>query len=165
MPTWASLQSLIQLGVAINAAIFSVAALREPLMARERAAMDALTRRHDAMLADPLAKGNPKWPRFHSHFLKVKVAFTEGETSIERCDRWIQRIAGAAALLSLLALVVSAYRPDQILGPGGVGILVGLAVLPSFVAIVFNAHFVSRKLDSVRQLRGEADSYIVDLIE
>jgi len=71
MPTWTSLQSLIQLGVAINAAIFSVAALREPLLAREREATDTLTRRHDSMLADQAAKADAKWPEFHSHYLRV----------------------------------------------------------------------------------------------
>jgi len=165
MPTWANLQSLIQLGVAINAAIFSVKALREPLVAREREAMDALTRQHDSMRADPDVRGKAKWPEFHSHYLKVRAAFVECGASIERWDRWIQKIAGGAAVASIIALVVSAYRSDEDLGPGGVAVLVGMTVLPSLLAIVFNANFVSRKLDSVRRLRTEADSYLVDLIK
>jgi hypothetical protein len=163
MPTWSSLQSLIQLGVAINAAIYSVAALRAPLVARERQARDALDRRHDVMLADANAKSDSNWSPFHSSYLQARAAFVECETAIERWDRRIQWTAGVCAVASVVALVMSAYRADHILGLPGVALLLLLAVGPSVVAIVFNAYVVSRKLDGVRRLRNEAEGRAVDL--
>lgn len=163
MPIWGSLQSLIQLGVAINAAIFSVAALREPLVAREKEAMDALTRQHDLMLAHPTVKENPKWREFRSLYLEIRADFVECETWIERWDKWIQRIAAGAAALSLIALVYSAYQSDVILGHLGVTVLVVLTVLPAFVAIGFNAFLVGSKLDGIRLRRSQSEVHLHDL--
>jgi hypothetical protein len=163
MPTWSNLQSLIQLGVAINAAIFSVAALREPLVAREKEATDALTRQHDSMLAHPTVKQNPKWREFHSQWLRIRADFVECETLIEHWDKWIQWIAGVAAALSIIALVISAYRPSDTLEDCWVAVLAGLTVLPSLAAIGFNALFVRRKLDAIRQLRSQTDDHLADL--
>jgi hypothetical protein len=163
MPTWSSLQSLIQLGVAINAAIFSIAALRGPLVARETEARNALDRRHDLMLADANAMKSPGWKPFHSSYLSARAAFVESEASIDRGDRRIQWVAGAAALACVVALVLSAYQAGDSLGPLGVAVLVVLAVGPSLLAIVFNGYVVSRKLDRVRQLRVTAEGHLLDL--
>ena len=107
--TWISLQSVIQLGVAINAAIFSVAALHGPLVARERDATNTLLRLNGRLLGNTTVTADPGWKSFHSLAISIRGAFAESERSIEHWDKWIQGIAGVAAAASMVALVMSAY--------------------------------------------------------
>ena len=163
--TWISLQSVIQLGVAVNAAMFSVAALRGPLVARERNATDTLLRLHGRLLGNATVTADPQWKSFHSLAIRMRGAFAESERSIEHWDKWIQVIAGVAAAASMVALVMSAYFQETAVELFGVAVLVGLTVLPSLLAIIFNAYFVRRKLEAVKRLRTEADPYLVDLVK
>ena len=163
--TWISLQSVIQLGVAINAAIFSVAALRGPLVARERDATDTLLRLHGRLLGNTTVTADPEWKSFHALAINIRAAFAESERSIEHWDKWIQVIAGVAAAASMVALVMSAYLQKTAIALLGVAVLVGLTVLPSLIAILFNAYFVRGKLKAVKALRAEADPHLVVLIK
>ena len=81
--TWTSLQSVIQLGVAINAAIFSVAALRGPLVARERDATDSLLRLHGRLLGNTTVTADPKWKSFHSLAIQHQRRFRR-EREVDR---------------------------------------------------------------------------------
>ena len=164
MPTWAALQSLIQLGVAINAAIFSVASLREPLVAREREAMETLARRFDAFPNSSSARTLPEWAQFRTTYLETKASFATAMRSIARGDTTIQASAGVAAGLSFSALVWSAYCPDGAVGIVEVTILVLIAVGPSIGAILFNGVFVRLKLNAMKQHRDRADGQLVDLM-
>jgi len=163
MPTWSSLQSLIQFGAGINAAIFSVTALREPLVRREKDAVDSLMKQHAAMLANPKVREHPSWRAFHSNCLKVRADFVDCDASFKGRDAGIQLSAGVAAVLSVIALVYSAYEPNGEVDHLGVAILSALALLPSVAALGFNVFVVARKLAGIRRLRGQTDSQLVEL--
>lgn len=163
MPTWGNLQSLIQFGAAINAAIFTVAALREPLVAREKQAMELLRSQHDSMLANPKVKESAVWPAFHSNYLRARADFVECEASFKGWDTRIQGSAGIAAVLSIVALVFSGYEFEGNVGHFGVAVLTALAVLPSLAALGFNALIVARKLNGIRRLRSQTDAQLIEL--
>jgi hypothetical protein len=115
------------------------------------------------MLAHPAVRKDPRWREFHSLYLEIRAKFVEFEVSIEHADEWIQRIAGVAAALNIVALVYSAYRPGETLGHGWVSVLLVLTVLPSCVAIIFNTRFVRKKLDAITRGRRKADVQLIEL--
>ncbi len=163
MPTASDLQSLIQLGVAINGAIFAVSALRQPVVAREKAAIDALAEQYKLMQSVESVTDSRAWQPFKSSYLKLLANFNEHEAIIEKRDGQIQKAAFLAAIVSMAALVASAYFPTCEIGHVWVAALVVLTVGPSIGSVITNVSFVKNNLKENRVLREDMNGQLVTL--
>ena len=163
MPTASDLQSLIQLGVAINGAIFAVSALRQPVVAREKAAIDALTEQFKLMQPYKSVTDAPAWQPFKSNYLKLLANFNEHEAIIEQRDSQIQIAAFVAAIVCMAALVASAYFPTREIGHVWVVALGILTVGPSIWSVITNVSFVNNNLKDNRVLRENMNGQLVAL--